>query len=140
MENAEQSSPNGARKPPVGQRFKPGNPGGPGRQRKTDEIRQLERMTRAQVQEQLEKLVGPALKRLLKIVANGQDPEAVRIALALLDRVVGAVPSASYINANVNAGTEPERIDAAQVNTALMQWQIAKGLLPAPDTIDNSTG
>jgi hypothetical protein len=75
----------------------------------------------------------------LKIVANGQDPEAVRIALALLDRVVGAVPSASYINANVNAGTEPERIDAAQVNKALQQWQIAKGLLPQADVVENNS-
>jgi hypothetical protein len=124
----------------VEHRFKPGNPGGPGRQRKTAAYRELEKMTKAQVQDALERLLSASVDRALQILKKGGDAEAARIFLSLVDRSVGPVPSASYINANVNAGTEPERIDAAQVNTALMQWQIAKGLLPAPDTIDNSTG
>jgi hypothetical protein len=123
----------------VEHRFKPGNPGGPGRQRKTAAYRELEKMTKAQVQDALERLLSASVDRALQILKKGGDAEAARIFLSLVDRSVGPVPSASYINANVNAGTEPERIDAAQVNKALQQWQIAKGLLPQADVVENNS-
>jgi hypothetical protein len=123
----------------VEHRFKPGNPGGPGRQRKTAAYRELEKMTKAQVQDALERLLSASVDRALQILKKGGDAEAARIFLSLVDRSVGPVPSASYINANVNSGTEPERIDAAQVNKALQQWQIAKGLLPQADVVENNS-
>jgi hypothetical protein len=70
-------------------------------------------LTKQQVNEALEKLVGPALQRLLRIVDRGQDPEAVRVALALLDRVAGAVPSASYVAANISGGGNEAKIVTA---------------------------
>jgi hypothetical protein len=96
-------------------------------------------MTKAQVQDALERLLSASVDRALQILKKGGDAEAARIFLSLVDRSVGPVPSASYINANVNSGTEPERIDAAQVNKALQQWQIAKGLLPQADVVENNS-
>jgi hypothetical protein len=96
--------------------FYPGDPRikpGPGRPPRTDQIKLLERLTKQQVNEALEKLVGPALQRLLRIVDRGQDPEAVRVALALLDRVAGAVPSASYVAANISGGGNEAKIVTA---------------------------
>jgi hypothetical protein len=126
MENAEQSSPNGARKPPVGQRFQPGNPGGPGRRRKTAAYRELEKMTREQVNDALQRMVGPALDKLLALVAAKKDVDpatALRAAALLLDRTQGPVPSASFVSAQVqNTGPgyvamTPEKLAELARNT-----------------------
>lgn len=126
------------RKPPPGQWVK-GQSGNPnGRKPKTDEWRELERMTKQQVQQRLEEMVGPALKRMLKIVDKGADAEAVRIALALLDRVAGAVPTASFIAAQVHStsvpGSNMEVISQEQVDAAMLLRLQRRGVLPAPDS------
>lgn len=81
-----------------------------GRKRVTPEQRKLQALTRAQVQQALEEMIGPALRRLEAIVKKGEDDAtAAKAIFTLLDRVIGPVPSASYIaaqlsNANGNPG------------------------------------
>jgi len=130
MENGAQSASNGKART----QFKPGNPGGPGRKRKPPEVRELERLTRAQVQEQLDRMVGPALQRLLKIVEKSKDDATVYRSVALLlDRTVGAVPSAQYLQAHVTggSGTPREVISQEQVDAVMLQRLQRRGVLPA---------
>jgi len=128
MENAPQQQANAPTKRVPGRPFEPGNDPrrqGNGRKPKTDEIRALERQTKQAIQESLEKLIGPALQRLLTIVQKGQDPEAVRIALALLDRTIGSVPSAAYV-ATANLGQTQASIASAEDIQQLARAYVAR--------------
>jgi hypothetical protein len=132
VENAEQSSDNATKRRVPGRPFKPGNPGGPGRKRKTAEARELERLTRAQVQQRLEEMVGPALKRLLAIVEQGGDSDAYKTACTVLDRTVGPVPS--YVAASINSGSDPVRQpDAQALAAAAKAYLLRQGALQAID-------
>ena len=77
---------------PRGRPFVPGAPriqAGPGRKVKTDELRQLERMTRQQAQIALEGLVGPALKVLHRALKGKDQTLALRAAVDVIDRTQG---------------------------------------------------
>jgi hypothetical protein len=140
VESAAQQQEAAPKKRVPGRPFAPGQSGNPkGRKRKTDEVRQLEKLTRAEVQDRLDAMLGPALARLLSLVEKADAADALKSVLAVLDRTIGSVPSASYINAQFNGSAPPEKISAEQVNKALQQWQIAKGLLPAADVVENNS-
>jgi len=107
--------------------FYPGDPRikpGPGRPARTDQIKVLEKLTRQQVNDALARLIGPSLQRMLRIVDKGGDPEAVKIALALLDRVAGAVPSAQFIAANVSggAGSDSHIVSADEIRSTVLGY------------------
>jgi hypothetical protein len=70
-------------------------------------------MTRAQVQDALERLLSASVDRALRILQKGGDAEAARIFLSLVDRSVGPVPSASYVAANISGGGNEAKIVTA---------------------------
>ena len=123
MESVSQESKTGPRR--KGQ-FYPGDPRikpGPGRPKRTDEIKALEKLNRAQVNDALARLIGPSLQRMLRIVDKGGDPEAVKIALALLDRVAGAVPSANYLQANISTpGSDHHLVGVDEIRQTVLGY------------------
>lgn len=96
MENVAQSAVDGRK----AHQFKPGNPGGPGRPRKSQAVRELERVSREQATAVLEKLAGPALRVLQKALAGKDTALAVRAAIDVLDRTQGR--AVQRVDANIS--------------------------------------
>jgi hypothetical protein len=100
--------------------FTPGDPRiqrGPGRPRKTVEFRAIEAMTRKQVEEACDKLVGIAVERVVKILQKGDDSTAWKAAESFIARSIGPVPSAQFIAANVSGsgGSKFTALGAAEM-------------------------
>jgi hypothetical protein len=130
METAEKSASKPQQTPkPRGRPFVPGDPRGkpgPGRPRKTDEYRMLEAMTRRQVAEACDKIVGLAVERVVKILQKGDDATAWRAAESFISRSIGPVPSAQYISAQVSSGGVDARLATVDEMKLLAREYVAK--------------
>lgn len=69
--------------------FQPGCKPGPGRQPKTDALRLIEKISKAQAQQAIEQLMGKAIVAVEKSLRSNDQQIRLRAALSVLDRSLG---------------------------------------------------
>jgi len=89
MANGTSTAENGAERVRRPGTFQPGCKPGPGRQPKTDALRLAEKVSKAEAQQAIERLMGPAITRIEKAIRSKSEQTGLQAALAVLDRALG---------------------------------------------------